>query len=346
MQPGCRRNGTVGIGSRRRALAVGILALLMWSGQRPAGAAATTRPASLSSTSRNSPLSLRDIHLRDPFILPVPEEKLYYLYGTVGRIGWGGRNRFDVYVSRDLESWDGPYPAFRPGAEFWGRRQFWAPEVYTYRGRFYMFATFFREPNERGTSVLVADSPRGPFQPHSDGPVTPSDWLSLDGHLFVDTAGTPWLVFCHEWVQVKDGEICVVRLSEDLNRAVGKPILLFKASSAPWITPFEGDDKFVTDGPFLHRTRTGKLLMLWSSFSRKGYVTAVASSRTGQITGPWEQAPQPLYDEDGGHGMIFRTFDGRLFLCIHRPNRGPNEHPALIPIEEHDGTLRLVTPTR
>ena len=68
----------------------------------------------------------------------------------------------------------------------------WAPEVHKYKGAYYMFATFTRESNGmRGTFILKADSPMGPFAPHSKKQVTPDDWECLDGTLHVDENGKP-----------------------------------------------------------------------------------------------------------------------------------------------------------
>lgn len=41
----------------------------------------------------------------------------------------------------------------------------------------------------RGTQILRADKPEGPFVPLSDGPVTPADWECLDGTLYVAADG-------------------------------------------------------------------------------------------------------------------------------------------------------------
>ena len=146
---------------------------------------------------------------------------------------------FDCYISADLQTWEGPFPVFRPPAGFWADRNFWAPEVHAYHGRYFLFASFKAKGICRGTQILVADSPRGPFHPVSAGPVTPPDWECLDGTLFVAADGNPWMVFCHEWVQVGDGEICALPLSEDLASAVGEPIVLFRASQAPWVQRIE-----------------------------------------------------------------------------------------------------------
>jgi arabinan endo-1,5-alpha-L-arabinosidase len=290
-------------------------------------------------------LNLSDIHIRDPFVLPVPSERRYYLYGTMGKYAWTeSALGFDCYVSDDLHAWEGPFPIFRPPADFWADRNFWAPEVYAYRGQYFLFASFKAESICRGTQILVAESPVGPFRPVSARPVTPPDWECLDGTLFVAADGNPWMVFCHEWVQVGDGEICALPLNKDLISAVGEPIVLFRASQAPWIQQIEwrrnGMKGYVTDGPWLHRLPSGELLMLWSSHSVGGYTIGVARSASGQLLGPWQQDARPLYSNDGGHCMTFRDFDGTLWLSFHHPNGHPAERPIFLPLAEDE----LVSP--
>ena len=289
-----------------------------------------------------------DIQIRDPFVVPVPEEGVYYLFGTTNKDPWRGGEGFDCYRGRDLENWDGPFPAFRPPPGFWSDREFWAPEVHRFGGRWFMFASFKMPQVCRGTQILVADRPEGPYRPHRDGPVTPRDWECLDGTLHVAPDGTPWLVFCHEWVQIGDGGMCALRLTPDLKAAAGDPVTLFHASAAPWAARFENRDVgqlgygIVTDGPFLFRAQDGALLMLWSSLGKDGYAMGVARAASGQVTGPWEQQAEPVFAKDGGHGMLFRTFDGGLRMTLHCPNRTPDERPVFLPVEETGTTLRRV----
>ncbi|MBE5787062.1 MAG: hypothetical protein E7324_05930 [Clostridiales bacterium] len=290
-----------------------------------------------------------EIHVRDPFVLPVGDR--YYLYGTRGQEAWNKNFAvgFDTYVSDDLETWTGPIPAFRPPEGFWSKAEYWAPEVHEYKGAYYMFASFRSESRRRGTQIFRAEKPEGPFLLHSDGPVTPAEWECLDGTLFVDEDGKPWMVFCHEWVQVHDGEMCAIQLTDDLKAPVGEPILLFHASEPVWAKdvdsdavtagPAQGKTDYVTDGPFMYRTKGGKLLMIWSSFAKTGYVQAVASSESGTIAGPWRHEPL-LFEKDGGHGMIFRTKEGDLKLIVHAPNNWPNERPHLIDLVEEDDQLK------
>lgn len=289
-----------------------------------------------------------EIQIRDPYVVVSEQDGSYYLFGSTDANIWGKGTGFDVYVGKDLQEWDGPFPVFRPDESFYSDTNFWAPEVYEYKGGYYMFATFRRKDNNLlGTAVLKADSLMGPFLPHSEGPVTPADWPCLDGTLYVDEEGQPWMVFCHEWTQVKDGEICAMRLTADLKAAAGEPVLLFRASESGWATRLDSKstpegDVFVTDGAFIHRGENGQLLMLWASFVDSKYALGVARSENGKVTGPWIHERQALFQQDGGHGMIFRTFEGRLMLTIHTPNRTPNERPIFLPVEEADGRLKML----
>lgn len=290
-------------------------------------------------------LRLSDINFRDPFVLPIPEEGRYYLYGTVGTACTDDPMfNFHAYTSSNLVDWEGPIEVFHRPADFWADRNYWAPEVHRHAGRFYMFATFKSPHACRGTQVLVSDSPCGPFTPISDGPVTPRDWECLDGTLHVDSFGRPWVVFCHEWLQVQDGEIWAVQLNQDLSRAVDGPALLFRASDAPWVRPIQRNC-YVTDGPFVFRAGNGDLLMLWASFGESGYAEGVSKSVSGDIKGPWVHEPSALYYGDGGHSMLFRTFDNDLMLTLHTPNTMLKERPVFLPSRDIDGKLVILGST-
>jgi GH43 family beta-xylosidase len=287
---------------------------------------------------------IQDIQMRDPFVFH--HGGAYYLYGSTDRDIWRAAGvGFDVYRAEDdsLTRYEGPFPAFRPPEGFWSEKNFWAPEVYAYGGAFYMFATFWPKQGRRGTAVLRADDPLGPFRPWSDGPVTPPEWECLDGTLYVED-GTPYMVFCHEWQQVGDGQICAMPLTPDLKAPAGPPALLFTATEAPWPQPLAGraPGSYVTDGPNLYRAKNGFLLMLWSSMrADTGYALGVATAESGRLSGPWRQSDTPLFAADGGHGMLFTGPNGRLYLAVHTPNDSPNERAVFAEIAEENGYLSL-----
>lgn len=51
-----------------------------------------------------------------------------------------------------------------------------------------------------------------------------------------------------------------------------------------------------------------------------------------------------LFSDDGGHGMIFKRFDGQLMLVLHQPNKRPNERGRLFELEDTGEALRIKSP--
>lgn len=282
-------------------------------------------------------ISTNDIRIRDPFIVADEDTNTYYLFGTTDTDPWNGDgDGFMVYESKDLEHWSEPIYAFKKPRDFWATKQFWAPEVHHYNGYWYMLASFKSEDRCRGTQILRAEQLTGPYEPISDGPVTPKDWECLDGTLFIDAEGKPWIVFSHEWTQIGNGAICAAELTSDLTDLAGEPVTLFHAKDAPWCVSNTGDvvighgENYVTDGPFIFDNNDGILRMIWSSFSEGGYSIGVAESESGNILGPWTQQNQPVLNI-GGHGMLFNDFSGKRLLSLHSPNTNGDERLKLIP---------------
>jgi len=278
-----------------------------------------------------------DIHMRDPFILT--DDGKYYLYGSRGNELWGKCSGLDVYVSSDLEIWSDAVQVFTPPENFWSDMHFWAPEVHKYNDEYYMFVSFKSHGKCRGTQILKAASPMGPFIVHSDGPVTPTGWECLDGTFYIEN-DVPYMVFCHEWAQIDDGEICVMELTKDLKEAASEPTVLFKASEPAWSDGYQ-PGKYVTDGPFMYRTQGGRLLMIWSSFSKHEYCEAISYSDNGSIFGNWIHDERLLFDKNGGHGMIFKNYNDDNMFIQHMPNNSPCERPHLFKIIEKDDTLYI-----
>ncbi|MCR5207251.1 MAG: glycoside hydrolase family 43 protein [Eubacterium sp.] len=281
-------------------------------------------------------MKCKDINIRDPFVLS--ENGKYYMYGTRAKnfgVNVGG---VDVYVSSDLETWSEPVEVFDSAAFGLNGGVNWAPEVHKYNGGYYMFITFTQKNGLRGTYVLKADSPEGPFTPHSDGAVTPDGWECLDGTLYVED-GTPYLVFCHEHTQITDGTVCFIELSADLTRSVGEPVTLFCGSSPYYIEEAPPDGHYVTDGPFMFKTENGTLLMLWSTFIHSRYAECLVRFEGGSIKNPFGHLA-PLIDDDGGHGMLFKAGD-KLFLTFHTPNRTDYERPRFVEVCDKGNTLEI-----
>lgn len=302
---------------------------------------------------------LSDINIRDPYIMPDEKSGYYHMYKSAsvnssGKVLGGA----EAYKSKDLESWEGPVQVFVVPTDNWITGAVWAPEVHAYNGKYYLFATLnsdieWKKEQEgwpkytfRGTQLFVADKPEGPFLPFGKTPHTPMDQMALDGTLWVEE-GRPYMIYCHEWVQVIDGIMALVELAPDLSVPVGDHQTLFHASAAGWSTGSSHGGlpvtSYVTDGCFLYRTKTGKLLMIWSSFMNGEYAIGIAESVTGKVSGPWKQQAEPIFTQNGGHGMIFKTFDGRLCITFHRPNSpGGEERAQIFELEDRGDTLVLL----
>ncbi len=117
------------------------------------------------------------------------------------------------------------------------------------------------------------------------------------------------------------------------------PHNFFRGSYAPWEVGGE-QGQHVTDGPYLYQSKSGKLFMIWSSFSPL-YTVGLAISDSGKLSGPWRQQEEPIINKDTGHGMLFTTFDGRLMMVLHSPNNF-GAQPHIYEMEDTGETLKLI----
>ena len=149
----------------------------------------------------------------------------------------------------------------------------------------------------------------------------PADKPTLDGTLWVDKDGKPYLVYCYEWLQNWNGTIEKIEMKPDLSGTIGESKLMFRASESPWSREKDenGNDKpnKVTDGPYLFNTATGRLGMIWTSWIHNVYTQGVAYSKSGTLDGPWIHEKDPITPLNFGHGMLFRTLNGKLLMAIH-----------------------------
>ncbi|WP_215191823.1 glycoside hydrolase family 43 protein [Exiguobacterium sp. s7] len=292
-----------------------------------------------------------DLHMRDPFVFSDESTQTYYLFGTTFADGVGDiEPGFHVYTSNNLEDWTGPYLAFSPPAGYWGVRHYWAPEVHRVDDSYWMLATCKGGIGvHRGTTILQAAHPGGPYHPLYNEATTPRDEEALDGTLYEED-GRRFLVYCHEWTQQYYGEIKAIEL--DAGRPIGRPFQIVRAGDQSWIRKFSDPriqkEGYLTDAPFFYRAANGHLLMFWSSYADShvtggagGYTVAVVRSTSGSIFGPWAEDETLFLDKDAGHCSLFRTFSGELMLCTHSPDTPHGmERPTFFSlIETNDGLM-------
>ena len=121
----------------------------------------------------------------DPYVLQW--NGAYYLYATSAPDG------FRVWKSADLDTWEEPVYCYRPAPDSFGEDCFWAPEVYAWDGRFYMYYTSqWKGHTEEALRIglAIADDPLGPFVDVPDNPLFDLGYGVLDGHVFTDDDGS------------------------------------------------------------------------------------------------------------------------------------------------------------
>lgn len=264
------------------------------------------------------------IVMSDPFILADKATNMYYMTGTGGKL----------WKSKNLKLWDGPYDVAKTDPKSWmgPNPMIWAAEIHHYKNKYYYFATFTNKAviidtvngnavERRASHVLVSDKPDGPFVPMKDATYLPANKPTLDGTFWVDKDGKPYMIYCYEWLQAIDGTIEKIELKPDLSGSVGEGQLLFRASASPWSREKDINGKDVpnrvTDGPYLFRTGTGRLGMIWTSWIYNVYTQGVAYSESGTLNGPWKQEKEPITPPNYGHGMLFTTLEGKLLMSLH-----------------------------
>lgn len=267
---------------------------------------------------------LDSIRLSDPAILADEKTQTYYMTGTGGLL----------WESKDLRTWTGPFKVTETDPDSWmgPRPMIWAAELHQYKGKYYYFATFTNNDvvidtvkantiNRRASHVLVSDQADGPYVPMEDDVYLPPDIPTLDGTFWVGKDGKPYMIYCEEWLINWNGTLEKIELKPDLSGTLGEGEVLFRASDSPWSRERNEDGNIipnkVTDGPWLFETQTGKLGMLWTSWVFDDYVQGVAYSESGTLDGPWIHQEEPITLPNFGHGMLFRTFGGKLLMSVH-----------------------------
>jgi len=299
-----------------------------------------------------------DLVMSDPFIYPHPETQTYYLTSSGG---W-------MYKSNDLKMWTGPFNIIDIKGLWLEKAGFAAAaEIHRIGDKYYYAGTWsdhsdlieqvprrYNVPHNQ-TYLLRADNPEGPYTSFAIEPgydYQPREWDCIDGTLYEEN-GKIYMIFVHEWTQLIDGTMDYIELAPDLSYTLSeKPVTMFRATEAPWAMEMNsiGEATFglkmpgwVTDGPQMFRTQPGKLGMLWSSWGKERYVQGIAYSESGTIAGPWVQEKEPFLSNNSGHGMLFRTFDGKLIFLVHHAEENGPRKPQYWNVDDSGDKLVLGT---
>lgn len=304
-------------------------------------------------TYRN-PVGDPPIVMGDPFAFR--HDGRYYLLGTTAT-----SEGFEYYTSEDLVHWRRGGWAWRKSADGWATGLFWAPEVFPYRGKFYLVYSGQVRDAARWhmrMALAVSDRPEGPYR-DLHAPWFDFGYSAIDGNVFVDDDGVAYLYFSRNGSRdgYSFGVVCGVRLAPDLSAPVGEPVTLLEADQ-PWERVAWAVNRCNEGSTVLKRNGIYYMTYSANRTSTADYGIGVATSR--HPLGPWTKfAGNPIARTDPatgvsgpGHNSIVPSPDGRELFMVYHAHADPAlpRGKRVVCIDrvvfDPDGTLRLVGPTR
>jgi len=295
------------------------------------------------------------VMIGDPDVLKI--ENKYYLYGTsIPGVG------FKTWESDDLVNWEEKGIAFSKFAEGnqWGKKDFWAPEVIYYQDKYYMVYSARASDGRLKIALAVSDSPLGLFV-NIKAPLFDNGFSNIDGHIFVDKNGTPYLFYVRDCseniIDAKHvSQIYVQEMSKDLLNLKGEPILAIQPSQN-----WEGleDDWQWNEGPFVIQNESIYYLLYSANyFGSPDYAIGYATSSSP--LGPWtKHEGNPILSKDlsigvsgPGHCSITESPDGSELFIVYHTHTFPSSPGGnrILNIDriyfDEEGHLKVIGPTR
>lgn len=270
----------------------------------------------------------------DPYILN-DGSGTYYMYGT----GGGAKDGFATYSSQDLINWkfEGQVYDTKNEENAWGIKDFWAPEVYKFEDKYYMFFSAQWDNNPTNElenfmiGVAVADSPTGPFHNLEDKPIFNPGYPIIDANVYQDENGEFYLYYsrvCYkhpveseiaDWAkekgwydEIEESWVYGVKLAPDFKSVIGEPQLLLRPplemdnQNAEWesrsVTSHEVNRRW-TEGSYIFK-ENGKYYIMYSANFYGGENYAVGYATGDDPLGPFTKADNnPILQkntQDGG----------------------------------------------
>ncbi len=268
----------------------------------------------------------------DPYILFDADSNKYYMYGTGGTT-----NGFVTYSSNDLKNWKNEGVVYSNIQEKgWGVKDFWAPEVYKWDNKYYLFysAHWKNNPNNEFENykigVAVSDKPTGPFIDFTGEPLFDPGYPIIDANVYVAEDGKKYLYYsrcCYKhpveseiatWAaekgmykEIEESWVYGVELKSDLSGVIGEPKLLLRPPTKLKDKQAEWESRSVTSGEINRRWTEGSYLfkhkntyyMMYSAnhFAGENYAVGYATSKSP--LGPFKKSPHnPILEKNTSKG--------------------------------------------
>lgn len=245
------------------------------------------------------------VFLADPTVFRDKEK--FYLYGT------GNPNGFPLYESDNLKSWTPAKDLALKRGDAYGTQGFWAPQVFLYKGLYYMVYT----ANEQ-IAIARSGSPAGPFKQDSSYALS-GIGKQIDPFVFFDDNGKVYLYH----VKLQQGNrIFVAEMKPDLSDVIAGTEKECISGAEQWENTAKSEWP-VTEGPtVLKHKNIYYLIYSANDFRNKDYAVGYATSTSP--VGPWKKyEANPIISRHNigfngtGHGDVF--LDGRhdMYYVLH-----------------------------
>lgn len=290
------------------------------------------------------------INAPDPFILKYGDT--YYLYNT-------GTALLTVRTSKDLVNWSSSKVIFSVTNTSWALTYCWAPEVYHYNDKFYLF--YSAKPSVDSVNyhcgVAVCDTPDGTFMPVSDEPLINFPFRTIDISFFVDDDGRTYVFYSKDQETniidgIKTSQTYGAEVTNDLTTLIGEPVLISTPTEA-W--ELESGAKVWNEGPVVFK-ENGKYYLLYTANHFRAPNYAVGYCTSDEVLGFYDKpkdgrilAAKGEIITGPGHCNILRCED-EIYLVYHAHTIPPNDKAGRslyidkLVIKE-DGTLWVNGPT-
>ncbi|KRE86294.1 hypothetical protein ASG89_09715 [Paenibacillus sp. Soil766] len=217
----------------------------------------------------------------------------------------------------------------------WGYKQFWAPEVVEFEGKYYMYYTArWLEKDSLRIGVAVNDSPVGPFVDAFDQPMFDFGYAAIDAHVMLEEDGRVFLYYSHDCSENvvdgrKESHIYGMELNSDLLTVKSEGQLLLKPDQQ-WELK-SGNEFRWNEGPFVVKCN-GLYYLMYSAncFAHRDYSVGYVISK--QPLGTFEKYEHnPILFSDRpdisglGHHSVTKSPDGTELFIIYQTHTDPQE---------------------
>ena len=254
------------------------------------------------------------------------------------------------YSSKDMVNWTdhGAVASLKSFSWLDKTNGAWAPHCIERNNKFYLYVPIHGE----GISVLVSDSPTGPFTDPIGKRLIDSDhiWQDIDPTVAIDDDGQAYLYWGNP-------QLWYIKLNEDMisyDKSVGNEGVVSIEMTTEAFGHKEGRDGKMgttyTEGPWFYKRKD----LYYMVYAAEGIPEYISYSTAPSAEGPWtyqgfimERAPQLAFTNHAGT----IDFNGNSYIFYHNQDLSKGEgFKRSVSVEQFkyndDGSIPLITPTK